>query len=456
MWFTGRNFDLWLSNGFDNGVIFYWTEPGIPLQLWEVGVSGQINSTNGFGFYIQDEVTLGRFSFMLGLRTDTQKVFNNIGKLGWSWGFGDFLQPRASLSVDISADGSNVLKFGYGRLSMPISLMELSYLNTNLLTPLRQYVWSGPENPTDSQLKNASNWAFLSEYSSAAIPFEIDPELKPNKTDKFLLEFDRKLGVNWALKLRGIYSSSKNQLEDLIVYDPEAPQHIKYFFTNFELKRRDYKAIELELNGKIADRLRLNASYTWSQAKGTLPGNVWEVATFESGWGSWYDGALFGDHPLVADGAPDKEVLDALYQGLGGRGIGDEGWYGFLPYSVNHIAKILATYFAPYGIVLSSNIEYLSGYHWEKKGWSEIYACYCTFPEGRGGRITPSHIYVDLAAEKDFRLKNGMTLALGINAYNILNSQQPVSYAKQDNELFGQVWARQLPRWVQLKFLFRF
>lgn len=65
-------------------------------------------------------------------------------------------------------------------------------------------------------------------------------------------------------------------------------------------------------------------------------------------------------------------------------------------------------------------------------------------------------MYVDLAVEKDFRLKNGMTLAVGLNAYNLLNSQRPVFYVNEDNELFGQVWALQLPRWVQVRFSFRF
>jgi hypothetical protein len=81
---------------------------------------------------------------------------------------------------------------------------------------------------------------------------------------------------------------------------------------------------------------------------------------------------------------------------------------------------------------------------------------YALFPEGRGGRTTPAHLYVDMAAEKDFRMKNGISIIVGLNAYNLLNSQRPVAYAKQDNELFGQVWARQLPRWVQLKFSLKF
>ena len=200
----------------------------------------------------------------------------------------------------------------------------------------------------------------------------------------------------------------------------------------------------------------LNVSYTWSQAKGTDPGNSFEPATFAFGWGSGYEGGIFGDHAHVPDGDPNKEIVDSLFGGLGGRGVGEEGWYGFLPYSVDHAVKALATYAAPHGIHVSTAIEYLSGYHWEKKGWSDGYGFYFTFPEGRGGRMTPGHLYVDLSAEKEFRLKGGTVLGVGVNVYNLLNSQRPVSYMKEDNELFGEVWARQLPRWVQLKANFRF
>ncbi len=140
---------------------------------------------------------------------------------------------------------------------------------------------------------------------------------------------------------------------------------------------------------------------------------------------------------------------------MGGSGVGDEGWYGFLPYSADHIVKILGTSLAPNGFALSSNIEYRLGYHWGKKGLSAV-GMFVLFPEGRGRRTTPAHLYVDLAVEKDFRMKNGMSIGVGLNAFNILNGQKPVSYVKQDNELFGQVWARQLPRWVQLKFSLKF
>ena len=170
-------------------------------------------------------------------------------------------------------------------------------------------------------------------------------------------------------------------------------------FTNFELKRRDYKAIEVELNGRIADRVVVNASYTWSQAKGTNPGQG-ERSIWTSNWGSAYEFSIFGDRPDVPESAPEKELYDYLYSGLGGRGVGDEGWYGFLPYSVDHMAKLLVIFQAPWGMMLSLGGEFLSGYHWEKRGLIVGYADYSAFIEGRGARTTPAHAYLDWLPKK--------------------------------------------------------
>ena len=197
--------------------------------------------------------------------------------------------------------------------------------------------------------------------------------------------------------------------------------------TNFELKRRNYRALEVEVNGKISGRFMLNASYTWAQAKGTVPGDFFEVANWDFYGGGYYDVSMFGSRPMMPEGAANKELYDQLFARFGGRGIGDEGWYGFLPYSIDHVVKVLGAYFAPYGIVVSSGIEYLSGYHWEKKGWLPGYGSYFTFPEGCGGRTTPAHMYDDLTIEKELQLKKGMTIGLGMNVYNLLNSQRPVS-----------------------------
>jgi hypothetical protein len=448
MEYSGRDFDLWPGNGFDNGVHLDWEAPGIPYDLIEYGTGVGNNATRGYGFYLKDSFVMGRFSFMLGLRSETQTTFNEMGDQIWSWGLGDFLSPRVSLSIDLSADGKNVLKFGYGRFVTPQTPFVLSFFNTQSAWTYRTYAWIGGVDPSEPQLKNPMNWEF--QYEQNCPLLDVDPKLKPNAMTKYLLEFDRQFGARWAIKIRGINSSSKNMTDIIALYDPEDEYRSRWFYTNFELKRRDYWALEAELQGRIRDRWMLQASYTRSRAKGTNPGQF-EASAWDSGWGSGLEMGDFGLHPDVPESDPQKALIDYLFGGLGGIGVGDEGWYGYLPYSVDHVAKLLIVYQAPYGINFSAVAEYLSGYHWEKKGYSPANDYFATFPEGRGVRTTPPHTYVDFAVEKEFALRKGLRFRVGLNAYNLLNSQRPVSFVKEDTELFGQVWARQLPRWIQFK-----
>ena len=444
---SGLDADRWIGNGFDNGVGIAWRNQTTPALLWENAPGDAKNRTRGFGFYAEDNIVHGPFSLMLGLRTDTQQVFDDVGTKVWSWGPGDFLQPRATLAWDLTRDGRNVLKFGYGRYAMPMLASSLPFINTVHLFIHRFYLWIGPSNPTDAQLGDSINWYWLWDQSG---PRGVDPALKPNKADRFLLEYDRQLGTNWALKIRGISSKSGDLIDNITVYDDAAPRDIKYLLTNFELKRRSYRGLEVEVNGRIRDRLALNASWTWSRAKGTVPGDFFEPIGWEIYAGGYYDNTLFGYRPLMPAESPWKAYYDLLFEGLGGRGIGDDSWYGILPSSVDHVVKLSGTYFAPFGISVSTAMEYLSGYHWEMKGLSTT-GFYARFPEGRGVRTTPPHASVDLVVERDFRLRRGLVLGCGVSAYNLLNSQRPVSYFKSDTPNFGRVWARQLPRWVQLK-----
>jgi hypothetical protein len=450
---TGKDMDLWQGNGFDNGTKVNWAEPGIPTLLTEYGVYGFNNTTRGISLYLMDRFTIGNFSIMLGLRTDTQKIYDDLDQEIWSWGLGDFLSPRFSIAWDILGDGKNILKFGYGKFCNTITTTVLQFFNSYGGFNYRQYDWIGGENPTDAQLKNPANWEFSFEQSAATTPYEVDSELKPNDIKKFLLEFDRRLGTDWVVKLRGIYSYSHDLTELIGVFDEETIW--RFYLTNFELKKRDYRAIELELNGRVSDKFMLHASYTWSEAKGTNPGQF-EFPTWASKVGNAYEAGVFGDHVNAPEGHPYKDLLDWIFGGLGGRGVGDAGWYGFLPYSVDHQVKALGTYFAPYGIMVSAGIEWLSGYHWEKKGYSEGYGDFYLFPEGRGGRTTPGHLFIDMSIEKNFFLPQGMGLGLRLNFFNILNSQRPISFVKEDTDLFGEVWGRQMPRWLQLQFSFKF
>ncbi|MEW6457399.1 MAG: TonB-dependent receptor [Acidobacteriota bacterium] len=462
--FSGKDEDPFPENGFDSGTKYYFdtwrNNRGTPTFLWEYGPFNFVNSIRGIGLYFKDKITWDRFTLMLGFRSATQINYNDKGKELWKWDLRDFLSPRASLAIDLARDGKNILKLGWGKFSDVTTTMHLGFFNPQAPIQFRRYGWIGPLNPDRNQLHNPMNWKFINEEHQG--PFEISGNLKPNFLTKYLVEFDRKLGANWALKTRFVRSQAKDLLELLGVFDP-SPPYYKFIFDNFEYKRRDYKGFEIEVNGKIREKFVLNASYSYASAKGTNPGQV-ETGSWSQEEGSTYYVGLFGNHIFVPD-LPELRELKKLFDwglgGLGGREIGDEGWYGKLPYSVDHNVKMNIVYFAPFEIAFSTALEWISGYHWEKLGLVPFFGYYA-FPEGRGSRETPSHLYVDVGVEKRLLLSDffkifpeNLIFDVRLDVFNLLNSQKPISFVKEDTIVFGHVWARQEPRQARIAIKFK-
>lgn len=451
--FTGTDEDLFPGNGFDNGTKYYfdtWSGgQGTPTFFYEYGGFDFLNSARGIGIFFKDKVTWGRFSFMAGIRSQTQLCLDNNDEKLWYWNLRDFLSPRFTLAVDITGNGVNILKLGWGRFSDTITTMPLGLLNSGAGLTFRTYLWQGPSTPSESEIHNSSNWQFATEQ--AAQPFEIDETLEPNFLTRYLIEFDRKLGRNWAFKARYVRTKAEKLLEVLAIIDPVTVY--KFLYDNFEHKRRNYEGFEFELNGKIGPDFFLFASYSHASAKGTNPGQS-ETGSWAQEEGSTNYIGLFGNHiniPDIPGYEDEKAYYDWALGGLGGRGIGDEGWYGKLPYSVDHNLKLSAVYLAPYGFTLSAAFEWVSGYYWEKLGYVPFFGGYYSFPETRGTRETGPHYYLDLGLEKEFSLRGiqlseNMALILRIDIFNLTNSQEPISYVKEDIPIFGEVWGRQQPR----------
>jgi len=451
--FTGKREDLFPDNGFDSGTKFYfksWKDgQRTPTFFYEYGEFNFINSARGIGIFLKDKISWKRFTLMAGLRSQTQLCLDNNNEKLWSWNFNDFLSPRLSLAVDITGDGKNVLKLGWGRFSDLITTMPLGILNSGAGLTFRTYRWEGPLNPTENEIHNPLNWEFENEQKIQ--PFKIAKGLKPNFLIRYLIEFDRKLGTDWVFMVRYVRAKATDLLEVLAMFNPYTGY--EFLYDNFEYKRRNYHGIELELNGKIRDNFFLNASYSHSSAKGTNPGQT-ETGSWSQEEGNTNYLGLFGNHiniPNIPGLEEEKKKWDLALGGLGGRGIGDEGWYGKLPYSIDHNFKLNTVFIAPYGLVLSSAFEWISGYYWEKLGYVPFFGGYYSFPETRGSRKTPSHFYLDFGVEKEFalgsfRLPQSMFLTLRLDVLNVLNSQKPISFVKEDISIFGQIWGKQQPR----------
>lgn len=451
--FTGKAEDLFPNNGFDSGTKYYfntWREGGgTPTFFYEYGMFDFINSSRGIGLYFKDKISWGRFTVMAGVRSHTQLCRDDKEEKLWSWNLNDFLSPRFSLAVDITGDGMNILKLGWGRFSDLITTMPLGLFNSGAGLTFRTYRWQGPSGPTEAEIQNPLNWGFENEQKIQ--PFVVADGLKPNFLTRTLIEFDRRLGRDWAIKARYVRANAEKLLEVLIEFDLVTAY--KFLYDNFDLKRRNYRGIEFELNGKIGSSLFFNASYSYSSAEGTNPGQT-ETGSWSQEEGSTNYIGLFGNHIYIPDlpGLKElKDYWDFQLGGLGGRGIGDEGWYGKLPYSVDHNLKVNTIYHGPYGLIFSGAFEWISGYYWEKLGYVPFFGGYYSFPEGRGSRKTPSHFYIDVGLEKEFelrklRLPQNMALILRIDIFNLLDSQRPVSYVKENIPIFGVVWAMQQPR----------
>jgi len=451
--FSGKNEDLFPQNGFDSGTKYYFNtwkgERGTPTFFYEYGVFNFINSARGIGIYFKDKISWGRFTFMAGFRSQTQLCRDDQGEKLWSWNLDDFLSPRFSLAVDLTGDGMNILKLGWGRFSDLITTMPLGLFNSGAGLIFRTYRWKGPSDPTETEIHNPLNWEFENEQKTQ--PFEVAKRLKPNFLTRYLIEFDRRLGRDWAFKARYVRSNARKLLEVLAIFDPVTGY--KFLYDNFKYKRRNYQGFEFELIGKIGSNFYLNASYCHSSAKGTNPGQT-ETGSWSQEEGSTNFLGLFGNHIDVPD-IPElkemKDYVDWALGGLGGRGIGDEGWYGNLPYSVDHNLKLNTIFLGPYGLTFSAAFEWISGYYWEKLGYVPFFGGYYSFPETRGSRKTPSHFYFDAGIEKEFKLRSfglpqSMAIILRLDLFNLLNSQKPLSYVKEDIPIFGEVWGRQLPR----------
>jgi hypothetical protein len=369
----------------------------------------------------------------------------------------DFISPRFSLAWDITGDGVNVFKFGLARFTDTMLFDLLAFFTKGGGTSFIVYDWVGPI-PTyetdEAALRNPDNWSYSWQQGGPEMSSTYPPVrsgTKPDRMTKAVVEFDRRFGPNWAVKLRGVFSRRADMIEDLGFWDYE---NAWYEIMNWDQKKRNYWGLELELNGRIGDKFFLNGSYVRSASQGTTAGD-WE--TYGNYAGTVYNTVgCFGDHFSGPADSPFAGWGDATV-GMGGWDYGDEGWYGYLPYSCDNVVKVLGTYLAPYGFMISANFELYSGYHWSIWGFQPGYGVYLTFPHGRGTETIPAHTYVDLSVEKDFKLTAGMTFGIRFNVTNLFNSQSPVSYGSgEGTPLFRQVWGRQYPRWIQLQASIKF
>jgi hypothetical protein len=475
---TGAN-EVVFQDGFTDGVNFSFeylqdlSDPNNPLIVVDGnGVPIQIPSTltqrkhaqdnndvKGNGFFVQDRVSINNWTFMLGIRSDKAEVYNDLGDKIWEWGYSDFISPRVSVIYDLNNDEEHVFKFGYGLFKDTSTTRVAEFFNARGGNAFRQYVWVGNDQQTftEASLHDANNWQFSHEQSNEQTPFDTDPAgIDPNENERFLLEYNWRIKPTLAFTARYVNGESSGLLEDVQVLDfagtPDVSPH--FFLGNFPDKKRDFESFDFIFNGSFGKFLNYYFGLTLTDVKGTNPGNF-ENETLNNPGGSGNYVGVFGDG-VLSDGSAFGDGWAAFFAGLGGIGLGDEGWYGGLSDSVDTAINFVGNWSLPWDLDLVTTLQYVDGYYYTRKGYQPVYAGYFTFPEGRGSRTTDATYWLDLSLARNFKFGNRHNVALRVDAFNLFNEQKAISVVEEDTLSFETPYARQDPRAFQVGVQYKF
>ncbi|MEO8650403.1 MAG: TonB-dependent receptor [Acidobacteriota bacterium] len=333
-------------------------------------------ATNVEGFYVQDDWRVSRnVQFNVGVRWDYQQILGNEGVTYIKFNnWFDNLQPRLGFIWDFTKTGKGKVFANYARyLEAPLPLdvnVRAGSLNTQTDKNFNVNRYGAPSGSTVATGFNTRNLG--------AAPTPPDPGLKPQTVNEFNLGFEYQFRNNLTLGVRGIYRAQGSVIEDgsfdngntYLLFNPGEPippgrvgpignsefiaglpacfdsngdgnQANEAGFgiscggigAHFGRARRFYRAIEVTLNRRFADKFSYTTSYVFS----SLIGN--------------YEG-LFRNDNGQAD--PNITSLFDLVSLLANT-------YGRLPNDRPHQFKFNGTYETPFKLVVSGNFYVQSG-----------------------------------------------------------------------------------------------
>lgn len=425
-----------------------------------IGHVGQV-----YGFFLQDDwQPVEPLTMNLGVRLDHETLLGNEGQEILSqW----MPAPRLGVAWDVTGDSKTLVSLNAGRFYDINGNTFADWGDTRSAFVYRQYQWDEAandyvlvweQNPetqplvycTESSLgdyeEHLAELGYVDEQIAterAAADELCGDGLKPYHMDKIVLGIQREILPLFAVGIRGIWSRTRNLPEDIDT------NLTTWVIGNPETKKRDYWGVELTAHRQFDEHWQVLASYTYSQAKGTTPGQF-EIA---SGGSTGSDGNQVG---VYADDVNDLDTragyFDAGYgwllDGLAGLGTlsDDAGYYGYLPYHSFHQAKVNGSYTFDFGTTIGAVYEFDSGHAWQKRGYVELYQDYFAFPEGRGTRFMPAVHYFDLRLAHHVDLGKGRAIDASVDVYNLFDLAQAITPYENDDANFGLTLYRQQPR----------
>lgn len=442
---------------------------GIPDQLavWNYPVwpEPRIHTTAA---YLQDRWTVGRrLTLNLGLRYSHDKgfrpeicrdaadapghvafpaaCFDRIDVPVWN-----SLSPRLRASYDLGGDGKTLIKGGWGRFHKMRFTDEIQIADPNVIAQAL-YRWRDPNgngvyDPGDVNLDpNGPDFLSLGllGLGGALANGVVNPNETQPWTDEYMLQFEKELAADVAVRVTGAYSRALNQYRlvntlrpydtysvpitnrdpgpDGVVGNADDPgTSITYYefprslqgaafqspmVVNDPKANQTYRTIEVAVSKRLSNNWQFAASYTATKKNIPLPTNVGG-----------------GNSPAFNTVDPNSEIFAANNTWeLGGR--------------------VSGSYLLPKGFLVSANYSYQNA---DPLARTALFRGGATIPsitlkvEPLRTDFLPSISMLNSRVEKRIAIGR-QTVALRLNVYNTLNANTVTNVVVQSGPSFGRV-----------------
>lgn len=402
--------------------------------------------------YAQDSWAVTRsLTLNFGLRWEAYQHRNTRGETYLA--INDQVAPRLGFVWDPTGTGRSKIYGSLGQYHIPYPTQATTFWVGAYSAREQVYVLEGsikPDGSPEGLGELLSGWEY---EDSGEDPRRIAADsIDPASQLELILGFDRQVGADWRLGIRGVARNHESVIEDFSlnqalreVYRVSVFGHAEFRIGNpgqgfegwydldgdgkldpisltagqlgYPEPTRDYYAVDLVAGKRFADNWMLEASYTWSHSYGN------------------YEGLVRSDLNQIRAGT----TSDFNFTGLMEHASGD------LPNDRRHFGRVYGAYSWPWGLGVGGSFFIQSGRPISSLGynpddvWARLFTDAESFftlgeptPRGSMGR-TDTLWWLDLTLRYDWRW-GGAVLSARVDVFNVFD-RQGVSKVEEVGEL---------------------
>jgi carboxypeptidase family protein/TonB-dependent receptor-like protein len=394
----------------------YWTTPtatvgNAPLSQLTASPEHKVTS-----LYLQDRwAVLSNLTLNLGLRWDRQQIIDASGTQQID--LKKDLAPRLGFIWDPGSDHRAKVFGSAGRFyeQLPMDLVIRSY---SFERQPRIINYSPTDNHPDpnAEADLGTDSAILGGFTEPS-----DPNIGGQYLDEAILGFEREVGANVAVGVKGIYRTYGRVIEDFLCMDdgtycvgnPGEGIMKRVFTLDYSTTypapkaERTYKGIQIDVTKRLSNNWQGLASYIYSKLDGNYDG---EYAPFTNAGADPNISAAYDYYDFFTNGSDLSRITNQ----------------GPLSNDRRHQLKVSGTYFTPFNLQVGLSAYFRSGTPVTRYGFSDAYGRYEFFltPRGAEGR-TPDVYEADL--HLGYPIPAGpTTVNVLLDVFNLLNAQRPI------------------------------